>query len=285
MISFSNIAKSFGQQTLFRDVSFQFNPGNRYGLVGANGSGKSTFLKMMSGLEMPSEGTLNMPKKLRLGVLEQDHFKYETFPILHVVMMGHQELWQAMDEKEKLLAKADQEFDGERYAELEDLILRYDGYSMEARAAEILEGLGIPTEVHDDPLSSLSGGFKLRVLLAQVLAASPECLLLDEPTNHLDILSIRWLEKFLVDYPRPGGGDLPRPSLPRQRVQLHRRRGLRNHPALSGKLPRLPQGQGHGARSQRGGDRQTGTPNRRTPGLHRTASKPRLPKPGRPRAR
>lgn len=200
MISFSNIAKAFGQQTLFRDVSFQFNPGNRYGLVGANGSGKSTFLKMMSGQEMPSEGTLNMPKRLRLGVLEQDHFKYETFPILNVVMMGHEELWTAMEEKEKLLAKADQEFDGERYAELEDLILRYDGYSMEARAAEILEGLGIVTEVHQDPLSSLSGGFKLRVLLAQVLASSPECLLLDEPTNHLDILSIRWLEKFLVDY-------------------------------------------------------------------------------------
>lgn len=201
MISFSNIGKSFGQQTLFKGVSFQFNPGNRYGLVGANGSGKSTFLKMMSGHELPSEGTLNMPKRLRLGVLEQDHFKYEEFPILHVVMMGHQELWQAMEEKEALLAKADQEFDGERYAELEDLVLRYDGYAMESRAAEILEGLGIPTEVHENPLSSLSGGFKLRVLLAQVLAANPECLLLDEPTNHLDILSIRWLEKFLVDYP------------------------------------------------------------------------------------
>ena len=200
MISVSNLGKSFGQQTLFKNASFQFNPGNRYGLVGANGSGKSTFLKILAGKEMPSEGTLNMPKKLRLGVLEQDHFKYESFAILDVVMMGHQDLWKAMQEKEELLSKADQSFDGERYAELEDLILRHDGYTLESRAGEILEGLGIPTATHRLPLSSLSGGFKLRVLLAQVLASEPDCLLLDEPTNHLDILSIRWLEKFLVDF-------------------------------------------------------------------------------------
>ena len=200
MISVSNLGKSFGQQTLFKGASFQFNPGNRYGLVGANGSGKSTFLKILAGKEMPSEGVLNMPKKLRLGVLEQDHFKYETFPILDVVMMGHQDLWKAMQEKEELLAKADETFDGERYAELEDTILHHDGYTLESRAGEILEGLGIPTVNHRLPLSSLSGGFKLRVLLAQVLASVPDCLLLDEPTNHLDILSIRWLEKFLVEF-------------------------------------------------------------------------------------
>ncbi|MEM7583673.1 MAG: ATP-binding cassette domain-containing protein [Acidobacteriota bacterium] len=200
MISVSNLAKSFGPQTLFEDVSFQLNPGNRYGLVGANGSGKSTFLKMLSGHELPSDGTISMPKRLRLGVLEQDHFQYETHPILNVVMMGRRELWQAMEEKEKLLERADVEFDGERYAELEDLILQQDGYTLEARAGEILEGLGIPTESHPQPLSILSGGFKLRVLLAQVLAADPDCLLLDEPTNHLDILSIRWLEKFLSEY-------------------------------------------------------------------------------------
>ena len=200
MISFSNVAKAFGQQILFSNVSFQFNPGNRYGLIGANGSGKSTFLKMISGQEVASDGTLAMPKRLRLGVLEQDHFKYETNDIIDVVMMGNDELWQAMDEKDKLLEKADQEFDAERYAELEDLILRHDGYSLESRAGEILEGLGIPSEVHRNPLSTLSGGFKLRVLLAQVLAAEPDCLLLDEPTNHLDILSIRWLEKFLTEY-------------------------------------------------------------------------------------
>ena len=200
MISVSNLAKAFGPQTLFEGVSFQLNPGNRYGLVGANGSGKSTFLKMLSGSEPPSDGVISLPKRLRLGVLEQDHFRYEQTPILNVVMMGRRRLWKAMEEKEKLLAQADVEFDGERYAELEDVILQQDGYTLEARAGEVLEGLGIPTESHPQPLSTLSGGFKLRVLLAQVLASDPDCLLLDEPTNHLDILSIRWLEKFLSEY-------------------------------------------------------------------------------------
>jgi len=200
MISVSNLGKSFGQQTLFENVSFQLNPGNRYGLVGANGSGKSTFLRMLADEEPASEGTIAIPKRLRIGVLRQDHFRYEKVPIIHTVMMGHEELWEAMEEKEKLLEHADQEFDADRYAELEDLIMRHDGYTMEARAGEVLEGLGIPTEVHEEPMSTLSGGFKLRVLLAQTLASTPDCLMLDEPTNHLDILSIRWLEKFLVDY-------------------------------------------------------------------------------------
>ncbi len=200
MISVSNLAKSFGRQILFEGVSFQLNPGNRYGLVGANGSGKTTFLKMLSGDEPPSDGVISRPKRLRLGILEQDHFRYEDSPTLHVVMMGHHELWQAMEEKEKILENAEAEFDGERYAELEDTILQHDGYALEARAGEILEGLGIPSESHPRKLSTLSGGFKLRVLLAQVLASEPDCLLLDEPTNHLDILSIRWLEKFLVEF-------------------------------------------------------------------------------------
>jgi ATPase subunit of ABC transporter with duplicated ATPase domains len=156
---------------------------------------------MLTGEEPVSEGTVSLPKRLRLGVLKQDHFRYEEDLILHVVMMGNRELWRAMAEKEEILERADEEFDGERYAELEDTILRHDGYALEARAGEILEGLGIPTESHHQPLSTLSGGFKLRVLLAQVLASQPDCLLLDEPTNHLDILSIRWLEKFLVDFP------------------------------------------------------------------------------------
>ncbi|HYH46675.1 MAG TPA: ATP-binding cassette domain-containing protein, partial [Thermoanaerobaculia bacterium] len=187
-------------QTLFTGVSIQFNPGNRYGLVGANGSGKSTLLRILSGEEPPSEGIVAMPKRLKLGVLKQDHFRYEQMPILEVAMMGNHEVWEAMAEKELLLANADKEFDGERYAELEDIILRHDGYTLESRAGEVLEGLGIVTEVHRQPLSTLSGGFKLRVLLAQVLAAGPDTLLLDEPTNHLDILSIRWLEKFLEEY-------------------------------------------------------------------------------------
>jgi ATPase subunit of ABC transporter with duplicated ATPase domains len=200
MISVSNLGKAFGQQTLFTGVSMQFNPGNRYGIVGANGSGKSTFLKMLSGEEPVSDGQISLPKRLRLGVLKQDHFQYEENQILEVAMMGQQDVWDAMQQKEELLANAEEHFDGDRYAELEDLILSRDGYTLEARAGEILEGLGIPTEVHRQPLSTLSGGFKLRVLLAQVLASDPDVLLLDEPTNHLDILSIRWLEKFLVEY-------------------------------------------------------------------------------------
>ena len=201
MISFSDLGKSFGPQTLFEGVSLQLNPGCRYGLVGANGSGKSTFLRVLTGDEQPSAGTLNIPKRLKLGVLRQDHFRYEQMPIVEVAMMGNHEVWEAMVEKEKLLAEADKEFDAERYAELEDKILAANGYVLEAKAGEILEGLGIPTEVHRQNLSTLSGGFKLRVLLAQVLASNPDALLLDEPTNHLDILSIRWLEKFLNDFP------------------------------------------------------------------------------------
>jgi ATPase subunit of ABC transporter with duplicated ATPase domains len=199
MIAVSDLGKSFGPQTLFEGASIQFNPGNRYGLVGANGSGKTTFLKILAGDELPSEGTVALPKRLKLGVLKQDHFRYEHMPILEVAMMGDHEVWEAMVEKEQLLANADQEFDADRYAEVEDLILRHDGYTLEARAGEVLEGLGIPTEVHRQPMSTLSGGFKLRVLLAQVLASDPDVLLLDEPTNHLDILSIRWLEKFMVE--------------------------------------------------------------------------------------
>ena len=200
MIAVSELAKSFGPQTLFDNVTFQLNPGNRYGLVGANGSGKSTLMRILAGEEPYSAGTLSLPKKLRLGVLRQDHFAFEEEAILDVVVMGNMELWEAMKAKDELLAQADQEFDAERYSELEEIVLRHDGYTVEARAAEILEGLGIPTESHQQPLSTLSGGFKLRVLLGQVLAAQPDVLLLDEPTNHLDIVSIRWLEKFLVAY-------------------------------------------------------------------------------------
>jgi ATPase subunit of ABC transporter with duplicated ATPase domains len=199
MIAVSDLGKAFGAQTLFSGVSIQFNPGNRYGLVGANGSGKSTLLRILAGEEPASSGIVSIPKKLGLGVLKQDHFQYEAVPIIDVAMMGNREVWEAMAEKERLL-HADATFEADRYAHLEDVIMRHQGYSLEARAAEILEGLGIPTAVHRSPLSTLSGGFRLRVLLAQVLAADPGALLLDEPTNHLDIVSIRWLEKFLDAY-------------------------------------------------------------------------------------
>jgi ATPase subunit of ABC transporter with duplicated ATPase domains len=200
MLSVSNIAKSFGDRTLFAGVSLQLNAKERYGLVGANGSGKTTLLKIMSGDLEATEGEIATPKRLRLGVLRQDQFAYDDEQILAVAMMGNPELWQAMVEKEALLARPPEEFDTQRYSDLEEVVLRHDGYTAEARAATILEGLGLPASVHRDPLSTLSGGFRLRVLLAQVLASAPDALLLDEPTNHLDILSIRWLETFLRDF-------------------------------------------------------------------------------------
>ena len=200
MISLSNVSKSYGDQLLFEAVSLQFNRGQRYGIVGANGCGKSTLLRILTGEESASDGEIAIPKRAVLGVLEQDHFQYEDERIIDVVMMGNAPLWDAMVEKEKILAAAEDHFDGDRYAVLEDRIVQADGYGLEARAGEILEGLGIATAVHEQPLSTLSGGFKLRVLLAQVLASEPDALLLDEPTNHLDILSIRWLENFLDSY-------------------------------------------------------------------------------------
>ncbi|HSJ32286.1 MAG TPA: ABC-F family ATP-binding cassette domain-containing protein [Longimicrobiales bacterium] len=193
----------FGARVLFADASFQLNPGERYGLVGANGSGKTTLLNILSGDQPEADGSVAIPKSARLGVLRQDQFLYEDQEILAVALMGHPELWDVLVEKEKLLANAHVEFDVDRFSELEDAFQRMDGYTAETRAATILEGLGIPTEVHRQPLSTLSGGFKLRVLLAQVLAGAPDVLLLDEPTNHLDILSIRWLEKFLQNFPGP----------------------------------------------------------------------------------
>ena len=200
MITMTNLTKAYGGQVLFQDVNLQLDSGKRYGIVGANGSGKSTLLRILSGDEEPSSGDVSLPKRARLGVLKQDHFAYEAVDILDVVMMGNEALWSAMQEKEEVLANAETHFDAERYAELEDIVLRFDGYALEARAGEILEGLNIPTSVHREPLSILSGGFKLRVLLAQVLASLPDVLLLDEPTNHLDILSIRWLETFLESF-------------------------------------------------------------------------------------
>ena len=203
MISVSELEKTYGDRILFTDASFQLNPGERYGLVGANGSGKTTLLNIMTGDLDASAGKVSLPKHIRLGALRQDQFIYKDHEILQVAMMGNPELWEAMAEKEKLLANAGEDFDVDRFGELEEIIQRHDGYTAETRAATILEGLGLPSEVHHDPISTLSGGFKLRVLLAQVLAGSPDALLLDEPTNHLDILSIRWLEMFMREFKGP----------------------------------------------------------------------------------
>ncbi|WP_420634421.1 ABC-F family ATP-binding cassette domain-containing protein [Candidatus Palauibacter sp.] len=200
MITVSGLGKAFGGQILFRDATFLLNPGKCYGLVGANGSGKTTLLNILGRTEDPTEGSVTVPKRLQLGVLRQDHFLHEDEQILGVTLMGNPELWHAMVEREALIQEEGGEFDADRFSELEDTFQRHDGYTAEARAGEILEGLGFPSDIHRRPLSTLSGGFKLRVLLAQALAGAPDVLLLDEPTNHLDILSIRWLEKFLREF-------------------------------------------------------------------------------------
>lgn len=200
MITITNLAMAYGGQVLFTDCNLQLDKGKRYGIVGANGSGKSTLLRILSDEEAPQEGDVTRPKNSRMGVLEQDHFAYEDTRILDVVMMGNPILWEAIQGKEAMFAGGEEAWDDDKYADMEDIILQYDGYSLESRAAQILEGLGIETEKHDQPLRSLSGGYKLRALLAKTLAADPDILLLDEPTNHLDILAIRWLESFLVDF-------------------------------------------------------------------------------------
>ncbi len=200
MLTATGLSVCYGPQTLFEGADLQLDKGRRYGVVGANGSGKSTLLRVLAGLELPSEGEIGLPRGCRIGVLDQDWFKVDQLPILDVVMMGHAVLWDAMVEKEALLERAADHFDEARYVELEDIVMRFDGYGLESRAGQILEGLGIPGEQHPRPMATLSGGFKLRALLGRTLASAPDLLLLDEPTNHLDILAIRWLEQFLMRF-------------------------------------------------------------------------------------
>jgi ATPase subunit of ABC transporter with duplicated ATPase domains len=199
MIATTNLAKEYGARVLFEDVSLQLNAGSRYGLVGANGSGKTTFLRVLAGDEEASSGTVSIAKRARVGVLRQDRFLDDGEIILDLAMRGDAVVWNALTEQRRLM-DAGGDIDAGRMADLEDLIAAHDGYTLEGRASEVLEGLAIPTRFHRLPLSTLSGGFKLRVLLAQVLVGGVDVLLLDEPTNHLDILTIRWLEKFLAGY-------------------------------------------------------------------------------------
>ena len=195
MISLSNVGKSYGQRTLFAGATLRLDRGRRYGIVGANGSGKTTLLDILAGDEAHTDGDISMPGDVRIGVLQQDRYLSDEQPIVDVAMMGDRDVWRALADKDRLLA-AD-EPDAHAIAELEEKIQQRDGYTLESRSASILEGLGIGKAQHRDPLGTLSGGFKLRVLLGQTLVAQPDLLLLDEPTNHLDILTIRWLEEFL----------------------------------------------------------------------------------------
>jgi len=189
---------SYGSKLLFYDVSLNLNDNTRYALVGANGAGKSTFLRLLTGEEEAISGTASISKHDTVGILKQDQYRYEETRIIDVVIQGKPKLWAALCEKETLLAGG--EWNDEvihRFSELEETIAHWDGYSANALAEKLLIGLGIQSEYHYQPLSALSGGFKLRVLLAQALFQQPDILLLDEPTNHLDILSISWLEKYL----------------------------------------------------------------------------------------
>ncbi|MDB4994664.1 MAG: ATPase component of transporter [Myxococcaceae bacterium] len=197
MIGLSRLEKSYGGRTLFENVSLQLNAGSRYGLVGANGSGKSTLLKIIARDEPATNGSVSLPKEARLGVLRQDRFLDDSARILDLAMMGDTRVWDALCEQTRIV---DHGGDPNGLSDVDDILRAHDGYTLEARASGVLEGLGIPYAIQKQPLSTLSGGFKLRVLLAQVLVAGPDVLLLDEPTNHLDILSIRWLETFLADY-------------------------------------------------------------------------------------
>ena len=198
MLITNGITMQYGSQPLFEDVSIKFGEGNRYGLIGANGCGKSTFMKILAGEIEPTSGNIELDNKERIAWLRQDQFAYEDLIVSNVVMMGHEAMWNANEEKNKLYANPDAtDEDYIKAAELETVYAEYDGYTAESRASELLSGVGIPNELHNKPMSEVPPGLKLRVLLAQALFADPEILLLDEPTNNLDINTIRWLENIL----------------------------------------------------------------------------------------
>ncbi|AYB51643.1 ABC-F family ATPase [Ralstonia solanacearum] len=198
MLSTANITMQFGPKPLFENISVKFGEGNRYGLIGANGCGKSTFMKILGGDLESSGGNVMLEPGVRLGKLRQDQFAYEDMRVLDVVMMGHTEMWAAAQERDAIYANPDAtDDDYMKAAELEAKYAEYDGYTAEARAGELLLGVGIPTDQHSGPMSNVAPGWKLRVLLAQALFSNPDVLLLDEPTNNLDINTIRWLESVL----------------------------------------------------------------------------------------
>ena len=201
MISANNVTYRVGKKALFEDVNIKFTEGHCYGLIGANGAGKSTFLKILSGQLETTKGDISMTPGQRLSFLEQDHFKYDEYPAMDVVIMGNERLYQIMKEKDAIYAKEDfTEEDGIRASELEAEFAEMDGWEAESDAAMLLNGLGIDTEYHNAIMKNLGGNEKVKVLLAKALFGSPDVLLLDEPTNHLDLDAIAWLEEFLINF-------------------------------------------------------------------------------------
>ena len=201
MISTSNVTLRVGKKALFEDVNIKFTEGNCYGLIGANGAGKSTFLKILSGQLEPTNGEVIITPGERLSFLQQDHFKYDEYPVLDTVMMGNARLYEIMKEKEAIYAKEDfTDEDGMKASELEGEFAAMNGWEAESDAATLLNGLGIDTEFHYAQMADLTGSMKVKVLLAQALFGNPDILLLDEPTNHLDLPAIEWLEEFLINF-------------------------------------------------------------------------------------
>ena len=201
MISANNITLRVGKKALFEDVNIKFTEGNCYGLIGANGAGKSTFLKILSGQLEPTKGDIVITPGQRLSFLQQDHFKYDSYTVLDTVIMGNQRLYEIMKEKDAIYAKEDfTDEDGIRASELEGEFAEMNGWEAESDAATLLNGLGIETEFHYSQMADLTGSQKVKVLLAQALFGNPDILLLDEPTNHLDLPAIEWLEEFLINF-------------------------------------------------------------------------------------
>ena len=201
MITVSNLAIQFGKRVLYKDVNLKFTNGNIYGVIGANGAGKSTFLKAISGELDPTKGSVTLGPGERLSVLSQDHFKWDNYTVLNTVLMGHTVLWDIMNERDALYAKADfSDEDGIRVSELEEQFAELDGWNAESDAAALLSGLGIKEDLHYKLMAELSGKEKVRVMLAQALFGNPDNLLLDEPTNDLDMETVTWLEEYLANY-------------------------------------------------------------------------------------
>ena len=201
MISTSSITLRFGKRILFEDVNIKFTPGNCYGVIGANGSGKSTFIKILSGEIEPSSGNVIISPGERLTTLNQNQYEFDEFEVLKTVIIGHKKLFTIMEEKDRLYSKHDfDEKDGIRISELEGEFADLHGWEAESEAAELLSGLGIKDELHTKLMKDISGNEKVKVLLVQALFGNPDILLLDEPTNHLDIISINWLEDFLEKF-------------------------------------------------------------------------------------
>lgn len=201
MITVSNVSLQFGGDTLFKNVNLQFNAGNCYGVIGANGAGKSTFLKILCGVLTPTTGEVTIPKELRMSVLKQDHFAYDAYTVLDTVIMGNERLYAIMQEKDALYAKPDfSEEDGNHAAELEAEFAELNGWEAESDVSKLLQGLGLSEDLLYQTMGDLSGNEKVKILLAQALFGNPDIILMDEPTNHLDIDAITWLEDFLSEY-------------------------------------------------------------------------------------